>query len=142
MILLLQMKVMEQNINRLRAQLDISESSFVSRSALDREQYEVELEHLRLQANALVRKLVGGGSIVSEKSARVKHDKVGEEVYATKGVYEGHGVYVAFDSAEVALQKENGILRSDVKFLNRRVSVLKSLMTLRLLIFINFIFDS
>lgn len=135
------MKVMEQNINRLRAQLDISESSFVSRSALDREQYEVELEHLRLQANALVRKLVGGGSIVSEKSARVKHDKVGEEVYATKGVYEGHGVYVAF-SAEVALQKENGILRSDVKFLNRRVSVLSCLMTLRLLIFIRYIFDS
>lgn len=92
------------------------------------------MEQLRLQANALVRKIVAGGSVIVEGRPSVYDPSAG--VYATRNVYGSPApVYVGNSSttasghavAEGDVLKANALLKADVKHMKRRVSSLSAI---------------
>lgn len=91
-----------------------------SREEINQQRFEIEIEQLKLQANALVRKLVEGGSIVMEKPAYVYDPALA--VYTTKNVYGSQAVYAGIIPVETELETENALLKSDLRHLKRQVS--------------------
>lgn len=100
-------------------------ASSASTLLAQQQRYEIEVSQLSLQANALVRKLVDGGSVAVERPDYVYDSAAGMAATKVQKLSSSIGkgqVNVGMPLLEAELIKENKILKSDVKFLQRRVS--------------------